>query len=218
MSVTNHPKYIIWHTAAHGKNGVDYDTTAAQIDQWHRGQGWHCIGYHYVIRKGGAIETGRAEDQEGAHVLGLNTESIGICFSGHGDIAGHTQAQRAAGLQLTRELMARYNISVQCVIGHREVNALVQAGILTSNCHVSKSCPGTRVDMDAVRAQLKTPAEVLKFSDEAAGHLFEHLRGVYAAIEELQLTQALDELNAFRREPGVDAVLAHYLEAHKVTE
>jgi hypothetical protein len=26
---------IVWHTAAHGRDGQAFDTTAAQIDQWH---------------------------------------------------------------------------------------------------------------------------------------------------------------------------------------
>jgi N-acetylmuramoyl-L-alanine amidase len=50
---------IVWHTAAHGRDGQAFDTTAAQIDQWHRERGWSEIGYNVVIRFSGAIEHGR---------------------------------------------------------------------------------------------------------------------------------------------------------------
>jgi len=34
-------QYIVWHTAAHAtKEGVALDTSAAEIDQWHKARGW----------------------------------------------------------------------------------------------------------------------------------------------------------------------------------
>ena len=37
----------------------DQTSSAAQIDTWHRQQGWKLgIGYHYVIRRDGEIEPG----------------------------------------------------------------------------------------------------------------------------------------------------------------
>jgi N-acetylmuramoyl-L-alanine amidase len=78
---------IVWHTAAHGRDGQAFDTTAAQIDQWHRERGWSEIGYNVVIRFSGAIEQGRDPRKIPAGVAGLNQTTYHICFSGHGDIA-----------------------------------------------------------------------------------------------------------------------------------
>ena len=55
---------------------------AAEIDTWHRQRGFRAIGYHYVIRRCGVIEKGRPEEQVGAHVVGHNADSIGICLIG----------------------------------------------------------------------------------------------------------------------------------------
>jgi len=57
------------------------DVGAEEIRRWHvEGNGWSDIGYHYVIRRCGLIETGRDESTPGAHVRGHNTGSIGVCM------------------------------------------------------------------------------------------------------------------------------------------
>lgn len=55
---------------------------AADIDKWHRAKGWACIGYHYVIKRDGTVETGRDDSVVGAHVQGFNEKSLGICMVG----------------------------------------------------------------------------------------------------------------------------------------
>lgn len=72
-------KNIIIHCA---DTFTSMDTTAADIDRWHRDRGLSQIGYHYVIKRGGAIEQGRPENVAGEHVAGHNTGSIGICLIG----------------------------------------------------------------------------------------------------------------------------------------
>lgn len=55
---------------------------AAEIDRWHRRKGWLKIGYHYVIKRDGTLETGRDVCTTGAHVKGHNHDSLGICLIG----------------------------------------------------------------------------------------------------------------------------------------
>jgi len=55
------------------------------IRSWHsdpppQGRGWSDIGYHYVIHLNGMTEIGRPVDIQGAHVLGENEDSIGVCY------------------------------------------------------------------------------------------------------------------------------------------
>lgn len=149
-------RYIVWHTAAHGNpaTGEVYDTTARQIDAWHRAQGWNKIGYHFVVRLDGTIEEGRLLSEAGAHVRGLNRQAIGICFSGHGDLKPLTEAQLRAGVSLTVALCRWWNIPAHRVIGHREVNELIKAGALGVEYRVSKTCPGRLVDMRDVRVRI----------------------------------------------------------------
>ena len=63
-------------------------STAAQIDSWHRARGWNGIGYHYVILRDGTVQPGRPEDAVGAHCVGHNAHSIGICYEGGLDVKG----------------------------------------------------------------------------------------------------------------------------------
>ena len=56
---------------------------AKEIRDWHiKDNGWSDIGYHYVIRRNGSLETGRNIETIGAHVYGHNKNSIGICLVG----------------------------------------------------------------------------------------------------------------------------------------
>lgn len=70
---------IIVHCAA---TPPDMDIGAKEIDHWHRGNGWLGIGYHYVIRRDGEVESGRSLERAGAHASGYNANTIGICLVG----------------------------------------------------------------------------------------------------------------------------------------
>ena len=77
---------IILHCAA-TKPGMDIGR--AEITKWHvDGNGWNSIGYHFVIRRDGTVETGRSLEVAGAHVAGHNSDSIGICMVGGINDAG----------------------------------------------------------------------------------------------------------------------------------
>lgn len=150
------PRYIVIHTAAAPLN---VDVSAASIRAYHKLKGWSDIGYHYVVRKNGKVELGRPLNQPGAHVEGLNHASIGICFSGHGDLADFTPEQKKAGAQLVAELLAKYQMvnkflqNPSRVIGHREVNDLIP--VVFKGPKTTKSCPGRKVDMKEFRNLVK---------------------------------------------------------------
>lgn len=96
---------------------------ASIIRQWHLARGWKDIGYHYVITRTGMLETGRDESVVGAHTLGYNKTSIGICMVGGLNEDGKpdsnfTYAQYTTLVQLITDLQSRYNI--EKVMGHRE--------------------------------------------------------------------------------------------------
>ena len=106
----------------------DQQSSAAQIDSWHRQRGFHLgIGYHYVIRRDGTLEMGRPEYMVGAHCKNHNQHSIGVCYEGglnaRGDPADtRTEAQKRTMLSLLRELKERYPKAI--IVGHHNLNPL----------------------------------------------------------------------------------------------
>ncbi len=212
---------IVWHTAAHGRDGQVFDTTAAQIDQWHRERGWNGIGYNVVIRFDGTIEQGRNPNKIPAAVQGLNKTTYHLCFSGHGDIAPLTPQQLESGIQHTIEMLQRYGLVERflsepdglIVMGHREVNELVRRGL--APIPTTRTCPGKLVDMEAVRALLRARLQSVppayRYDSKAAGRLYAALKELYAAAKALQLSDdLLRELNSFRKQPEIDEIIERY--------
>ena len=125
-------KEIIIHCSASKFGNVN------TIRQWHLQNGWRDIGYHYVILNGqitnsfymeslnGTIECGRTFDGDnfienneiGAHALGYNKSSIGICLIGNKEF---TLEQLNSLLDLVDELRNKYNIPIENIKGHYEV-------------------------------------------------------------------------------------------------
>lgn len=118
-------EHIILHCAY---TPPSMDIGVAEIREWHvRDNGWTDIGYHYVIRRSGAVESGRAETQQGAHTKGYNMHSLGICLVGgkrEDDKApdcNFTAPQWAALARLVRDIMAKHPGAK--VAGHRDYDA-----------------------------------------------------------------------------------------------
>ena len=115
---------IIVHCAAtpEGKN-----FKAADIDRWHRERKMKCIGYHYVVDLDGTVEPGRPESEIGAHCLGHNQYSIGVCYVGGLAEDGKTPkdtrtvTQKEALLALLKKLRAKYPKA--SIHGHRDFAA-----------------------------------------------------------------------------------------------
>lgn len=149
------PRYVVVHTS---------DSTAPEIDirditKWHQANGWRSCGYHYVIldanrhdkSRDGEVQTGRVEGEVGAHCKGLNHQSIGICLIGDGDQDPPTEAQWKALVELCSDICLRHNLKARHVIGHREINRLVDGQIVSRRYRTSKTCPGAKIDLDELR-------------------------------------------------------------------
>ena len=107
--------------------GKDY--TVEDIRNWHKGQGWSDIGYHYVIYRDGSVHLGRDVDIAGSHCVGYNANSIGIVYvGGLENIPGkkvcdlpakdtRTDAQKLALLDLLVKLRKLYPNAK--IAGHR---------------------------------------------------------------------------------------------------
>lgn len=116
-------KYIVVHCTATPEGR---ETTVADIDRWHKAQGWSGIGYHYVVYLDGSVHEGRKETEVGAHVYGHNFESIGVCYVGGCVKTGgepkdtRTTRQIAALRALLIRLKRKYPNAQ--IVGHRDLN------------------------------------------------------------------------------------------------
>ena len=87
--------------------------TIEDLDRWHRQQGFNKIGYHYVIYLDGSVHQGRPIEEPGAHCIGHNANSIGICYIGGYDDTfapcdTRTPEQKESLRQLIAELQQQY--------------------------------------------------------------------------------------------------------------
>ena len=118
------------------------DVTAADIRRWHEQRGWADIGYHFVIRRTGQIELGRALEVPGAHVKGSNENSVGICMVGQSQFE---ECQFQALHSLVE--MLSFMFPNADTLGHYELNN-------------QKTCPN--IDMVRLRSYLaQRPAMTL---------------------------------------------------------
>ena len=108
----------------------DDDLSAEEIDELHRALGWLGIGYHYVVREDGAIETGRPVWAVGAHAEGDNYGTLGIVLSGNFELSEPTQAQIESAAFLIAHLAQVYGIPLdgEHILGHRDVSATACPG------------------------------------------------------------------------------------------
>jgi N-acetyl-anhydromuramyl-L-alanine amidase AmpD len=199
------PEYIVIHTAAfRGKN-----CDAKLIDEWHRARGWSQIGYHYVIlndrhehKPDGLIEEGRPINLSGAHARGINSKSIGICCVGHGDYDDFTSAQYVSLIKIIKNLQQQFAIPTNNVIGHRELNLLVDKGLVSESYRTNKSCPGSMVDLTLLRKRVESKMDVTPNQDEKLKQALQLLKQ-----SQHRFNQAQDELLEFIHHPEVIEIL-----------
>lgn len=120
-------------------------TTVEDIDSWHVDRGFKrsdtyrlpfnpqlkACGYHFVIYVDGSVHTGRQVCEVGAHVAGMNSNSIGISLVGSGT---YNKEQWAALKELVDNLKRTYPKAK--VLGHCDCPTGIAQG---------KTCPNFSV-------------------------------------------------------------------------
>ena len=108
-------KVIVHCSATDEKDADDIEV----LRKWHMLRGWDDVGYHFFIRSDGSIFKGRDLNQYGAHCIGQNSTSIGICLSGKEEFS---QEQFFALGSLYQVLCMELNKDLP-VYPHRDFNA-----------------------------------------------------------------------------------------------
>lgn len=142
----NIPKYLIVHHTGGTDLNPLLDTsnhTAEQVDAWHKAKGWDGIGYNWYIEKSGLLKKGRDEAKTGAHAIGYNDKSIGICLAGNFDATLPTQEQINTLRKLLVEKMAQYGIPKENIVPHRKF--------------ATKTCYGRKLSDDWAQKLLTEP-------------------------------------------------------------
>ncbi|MDZ4344259.1 MAG: peptidoglycan recognition family protein [Candidatus Binatia bacterium] len=120
---------------------------------------WSDVGYHGGVEmfQGQAVYVaGRPLSEIGAHALGgFNKEYIGLCVIGNFDLAAPRDEIWKKTLEVTRELMAAFNIPISHVIGHRETYDKMDVPR-------QKTCPGKYWSMEGFREDLVKPVVEVK--------------------------------------------------------
>jgi len=117
---------------------------AATIRKWHtdpkpQGRGWKDIGYAYVIDRFGVIHLGRdldgdgdVDEEIGAHALGHNAHSIGVCLVGGVAEDGKTPEANFTPHQMNNldallGLLKKRHGDDIVIIGHRDLPGVAKA-------------------------------------------------------------------------------------------
>lgn len=112
-------QYIILHHAA-------ANASPENIHEYHKSLGWTGIGYNLYVRKTGQIYEGRPLDKVGAHCVGYNDKSVGICFEGNFEQEYMTQTQIDAGRKALAYVRALYPNAK--VVQHKDLAQTACAG------------------------------------------------------------------------------------------
>jgi len=113
----NKPSVVITHHAVSLKSH-----TVEDVDDWHKNRWagftskyfknehdeYYHVGYHYVIDWYGKVTQTRGHHEEGAHTIGMNNSSIGVCFMGNFDNHLPSPAQEKEWKILYKKLQGNY--------------------------------------------------------------------------------------------------------------
>ena len=135
-------KIIIHHTAvSRAKAPVQFQA----VNRYHK-ELWNYEselglygGYHLFIEADGTVLRYRNDHEVGAHTIGENNRSIGICLSGNFDVEMPTTAQVNALRKLLIELVTKYpRILYKDIFPHRQFANKTCYGMNLANDWASK--------------------------------------------------------------------------------
>ncbi|MBR9706221.1 N-acetylmuramoyl-L-alanine amidase [Candidatus Pacearchaeota archaeon] len=116
----NKPEYLVLHSTY--KYPAFEDLFAC-----HKGLGWNGVGYHLYVDKTANVSQTRPFNVEGAHTLGLNTKSIGLCYySDNGKVSPNNVVRMQQSIEFLKNLYPNIKMKshTQAQVDH--INDLAQ--------------------------------------------------------------------------------------------
>lgn len=120
-STTN---FIVIHTTA---TPPDEDIGAADIHRRHLARGSFGIGHHWVVRRSGLVEAGRAQETVGAHDPDMNATSVAVCLVG-----GVAADKETAEFNFTNDQLAAFELLLTALRDTYPTAAIVGGRTCTS--------------------------------------------------------------------------------------
>lgn len=123
-------EFLVVHCSA---TRVNIPFGVEQLMTCHLMRGFRGIGYHFYITKDGVLHETRSMSEIGAHALGFNLHSIGVCYEGGLNEAGkpadtRTPQQRETLRRVLGELRGLFPQAR--IVGHNQLSA-----------NIHKACP-----------------------------------------------------------------------------
>jgi N-acetyl-anhydromuramyl-L-alanine amidase AmpD len=166
---------ILHHRAGNGD--------AQSIHKLHLNQGYTGFGYHFYVRKDGSVYRGRPIDTVGAHCIGKNSISVGICFEGNFENEQMQTAQIKAGQELVSYLTGLYPKAE--VKRHKDLYAT--------------ACPGKNFPFDKIK---RGAVQMAKFTT-ANDIIWELMNGKY----KVEITEVDNAVKALEKAKNEDSSL-----------
>lgn len=118
-------KIIVHHTASlSGPGNRQFDAVnrdhKARFGEGAKSRLGFYVGYQYFIEYDGALRQAREDSETGAHTIGQNNSSIGICLAGDFDRQMPSSAQVEALVKLLRQKTNEHGIPVSAIYPHRK--------------------------------------------------------------------------------------------------
>ncbi len=135
-------------------------TTFVAVDRYHRDKWWFksslgfYIGYQYFIDAAGIVTQGRVDADVGAHTIGYNDKSLGICLAGNFDVEYPSSVQVVALTRLLKNKSSQYGIPPEKIMPHR--------------AFANKNCYGKNLADDWARHLIASPNNVPALSEISA--------------------------------------------------
>lgn len=138
VPLKNPTKIVIHHPAARW--------TVQRTHEYHISIEYNGIGYNYYVQQNGEAFYGRStanQEYQGAHALGRNHDTIGVCAEGNFEIEYMQPIQYNKLLEVVVFLCKKHNLTEKDVVGHKELPGQ------------NTACPGKNFDLNKFRADVK---------------------------------------------------------------
>lgn len=109
------------HTAQviDAQHAINWPGFTSKVFKNDKGKLYH-VGYHFVIEATGKVVQTRALGEEGAHTIGMNNSSVGVCFTGNFDVERPNKSQLNAFIKLFKKIQSQYpNLTAKDIVPHR---------------------------------------------------------------------------------------------------
>ncbi len=148
--------------------------TVQRTHDYHLGIQYNGIGYNYYVQKDGRAFYGRSgpdKEYQGAHAIGRNNDTIGVCAEGNFEVEKMQPLQYNKLVDVLVFLCKKHKLTYKDVVGHKELPGQ------------STACPGKNLNLDQLREDVRKKLEGKSKGDAKMEQELKDLQKRVAAME-----------------------------------